>query len=130
MDTTYIIIWALSALALVTLIAILCNMKPDNSWGFPTFLLAVGCCVTFIVMGLFSVTPNNVTYTETRPVKICRSFDSIALKATDWPEQLTTDINVLERPVVIKKTTLVNKWGGDAKDKYTIEFVKDPTAQK
>lgn len=66
---------------------------------------------------------------ESQVAQSARTYDSIVVKATGWPEQYTKDINFLEFPVKMKKITYANKWGADTKVKYSMETII-PTSDK
>lgn len=125
MNTTYLLI--MSAVILITLggwylfIEFQDGMSVGVSGIYFIIIMVLSVVSGFLFMGSFC--EYDVLKTEKRLAIVAETFDKIVLKATDWPEQTTTDFNALKKPVYVVRTEKVNKWGMDLKVEYTYEFV-------
>lgn len=91
----------------------------DEDWMIGVILSAI----LFIFSFVGSTIPDIVKSRECRQAEVMKGFDSLIVKAPDWPEQFSTDFNCLEKPVRIVRTTYTNSWGLNENVGYTIEVI-------
>lgn len=113
--------FAFLTIGLVCLIALFIyfSLVWDEDWVFGVIISSVLLLVSFII----STIPDVVKGKECRQAEVMKGFDSLIVKAPDWPEQFSTDFNCLEKPVRIVRTTYTNSWGLNENVGYTIEVI-------
>ena len=116
MSILVLLVVIFSLLLIVSIILAFC-------WGEVFFYLSVLIGLIAFFLFLQSLTSNIPLSEEHRQAEVMRTFDALVIKAPDWPEQRSTDINFLDKPVQIVESTYVNSWGTMARKEYTVEVI-------
>lgn len=117
----------MTMLAFVTIVCVLALIS--SMWlmvtydEFPFFALVMILAFATAICGILSCESNVIKSRQIKQAEVMKTFDALVIKAPDWPEQRSTDINFLDKPVQIVESTYVNSWGFMERKDYTVEVI-------
>lgn len=85
----------------------------------------VSTIITTIISGamliLSGVLPIGEDIVDVKPASNTRINNELIIQAEEYPTQIISDIQFIDKPVQIKKITTQNSWGGDINTTYKVE---------
>lgn len=114
----------LAFITIVCVLALIASMWLMVAYDeYPFICLVVILAFVTMICGALSSESNVIKSRQIKQAEVMKTFDALVIKAPDWPEQRSTDINFLDKPVQIVESTYVNSWGAMARKEYTVEVI-------